>query len=71
MIERLREHQRAQGRTRPLEITLSLRTGKPLTADDVRGLAEIGVDRALVGLPMKAMDASELERFRAEVMDKV
>jgi len=71
MIERLREHQRAQGRTRPLEITLSLRTGKPLTADDVRGLAEIGVDRALVGLPMKALEASEIERFRAEVMDKV
>ncbi len=71
MIERLREHQRAQGRTRPLEVTLSLRTGRPLTADDVRRLAEIGVDRALVGHPLKALDASEIERFRAEVMDKV
>jgi alkanesulfonate monooxygenase SsuD/methylene tetrahydromethanopterin reductase-like flavin-dependent oxidoreductase (luciferase family) len=71
MIERLREHQRAQGRTRPLEITLSLRTGKPLTADDVRRLAEIGVDRALVGHPLKALDDSAIERFRAEVMDKV
>jgi len=71
MIERLREHQRAQGRTRPLEVTLSLRTGKPLSADDVRGLADIGVDRALVGLPMKAIEASDIERFRAEVMDKV
>jgi len=70
MIERLREHQRAQGRSRPLEVTLSLRTGKPLTADDVRRLAEIGVDRALVGHPLKAMDASEIERFRSEVMDK-
>jgi len=70
MIERLREHQRAERRTRPLEVTLSLRTGRPLTLDDVRRLAEIGVDRALVGHPLKALDASEIERFRAEVMDK-
>ena len=58
-------------RTRPIEITLSLRTGKPLTADDVRRMAELGVDRTLAGHPVKALEGSELARFRAEVMDKV
>ncbi|HTY54852.1 MAG TPA: LLM class F420-dependent oxidoreductase [Candidatus Binataceae bacterium] len=70
-IERLREHQRALNRTRPLEITVSLRTGKTLSADDARHLAELGVDRALVGLPLKALDAAEMDRFRADVMDKM
>lgn len=70
-IARLREYERATGRTKPLEVTLSLRTGKPLTADEVRRLAEIGVERTLVGLPFKALEGAEIERFRAEVMDKV
>ncbi len=70
-IARLCEYERATGRTKPLEVTLSLRTGKPLTADEVRRLAEIGVQRTLVGLPFKALEGAEIERFRAEVMDKV
>ncbi len=70
-IAQLREYARAAGRARPIEITLSLRTGKPLTADDVRRMAELGVDRTLVGLPIKALEGAELDRFRAEVMDKV
>lgn len=70
-IARLREYERAMGRTKPLEVTLSLRTGKPLIADDVHRLAEIGVQRTLVGLPFKALEGAEIERFRAEVMDKV
>lgn len=70
-IAQLREYARAAERTRPIEITLSLRTGKPLTADDVRRLAELGVDRTLAGLPIKALEGAELERFRAEVIDKV
>ena len=71
MISRLREYARGAERTRPIEITLSLRTGKPLTADDVRRMAELGVDRTLAGLPIKALEGSELERFRAEIIDKV
>jgi probable F420-dependent oxidoreductase len=71
MISRLGEYARAVERTRPIEITLSLRTGKPLTADDVRRMAELGVDRTLAGHPVKALEGSELERFRAEIIDKV
>jgi len=71
MISRLGEYARAAERTRPIEITLSLRTGKPLTADDVRRMAELGVDRTLAGHPVKALEGSELARFHAEVMDKV
>jgi probable F420-dependent oxidoreductase len=70
-ISHLREFARAAERTRPIEITLSLRTGKPLTADDVRRMAELGVDRTLAGLPIKALEGAELERFRAEIIDKV
>ncbi|MGZ3620839.1 MAG: TIGR03619 family F420-dependent LLM class oxidoreductase, partial [Candidatus Binataceae bacterium] len=70
-ISQLREYARAAERTRPIEITLSLRTGKPLTADDVRRMAELGVDRTLAGLPIKALEGAELERFRSEIMDKV
>jgi probable F420-dependent oxidoreductase len=71
LISRLGEYARAAGRIRPIEITLSLRTGKPLTADDVRRMAELGVDRTLAGHPVKALEGSELERFRAEIIDKV
>lgn len=70
-IARLHEYERTMGRTKPLEVTLSLRTGKSLTADEVQRLAEIGVERTLVGLPFKALEGAEMERFRAEVMDKV
>ncbi len=70
-IAHLREYARVAERTRPIEITLSLRTGKPLTADDVRRMADLGVDRTLAGLPIKALEGAELERFRAEVIDKV
>jgi probable F420-dependent oxidoreductase len=70
-ISALREHARTAGRARPIEITLSLRTGRPITAEDVRRMADLGVDRTLVGLPIKALEGAEIDRFRAEVMDKV
>jgi len=70
-IAKLREFARAAGRTRPIEITMSLRTGKPLSADDVRRMAEMGVDRTLAGLPIRALEGADLERFRAQIMDKV
>jgi len=34
-------------------------------------MAELGVDRTLAGLPIKALEGSELERFRAEIIDKL
>jgi probable F420-dependent oxidoreductase len=70
LIGRLREIERGQNRVRPIEITLSLRTGKPLTTDDVRRLAELGVERILAGHPVKALDGREMEKFRVEIMDK-
>jgi probable F420-dependent oxidoreductase len=70
LIGRLREIERGQNRARPIEITLSLRTGKPLTTDDVRRLTELGVERILAGHPVKALDAREMEKFRVEIMDK-
>jgi len=71
LIGRLRELERAAGRTRAVEITLSLRTGHPLTAGEVKQLAELGVDRTLAGLPLRALEGDEAARFRDEVMAKV
>ena len=71
LIAKLREAERGANRTKPVEVTLSLRTGHPLTLDEVRGLAELGVERTLVGLPLRAANEDELERFRDEIMAKV
>jgi hypothetical protein len=54
-----------------LEITLSLRTGHPLTLGEVRALAELGVARTLFGSPLGAGTETELSRFRDEIMAKV
>lgn len=70
-IARLRELERAANRTQPVEITLSLRTGHPTTLDEARRLGEIGVDRALVGMPMRAFSEDELKRFKDEVMTRI
>jgi probable F420-dependent oxidoreductase len=71
LIGRLRALERDAGRSRPVEITLSLRTGKPLTIDDMRRLKTAGVDRALVGSPVKALTEDELARFREEVIERI
>ncbi len=68
LIGRLRDLERAANRTRPVEITLSLRTGHPLTLDDVKRLGEMGVDRALVGMPLRAFSEDELARFHDDIM---
>jgi hypothetical protein len=62
---------RAANRTRPVEITLSLRTGHPQTVDEVKELADLGVERVLAGLPLRALNEEDLERFRDEIMAKV
>ena len=71
LIGRLRELERSSGRSRPVEITLSLRTGRPLTADEVRQLADLGVERTLAGLPLRALEGDEVNRFRDEIMARV
>ena len=71
LIARLHEFERAANRATPVEITLSLRTGHPITLDEVRRLAEMGVDRALVGLPLRAFSEDELARFHNEVIAKL
>jgi probable F420-dependent oxidoreductase len=70
-IARLRELERAANRAHPVEITLSLRTGHPTTLDEAKRLIEMGVDRALVGMPMRAFSEDELKRFKDEVMTRI
>ena len=71
LIAKLKAQQRAAGRTRPVEITLSLRTGHPLTLDEVRQLGELGVDRTLAGLPLRALGDDDITRFRDDIMAKL
>jgi probable F420-dependent oxidoreductase len=71
LIGRLRELERSANRARPVEITLSLRTGHPITLDDVQRLGEMGVDRALVGMPLRAFSEDELSRFHDDVMTRI
>ncbi|HEX4210167.1 MAG TPA: LLM class F420-dependent oxidoreductase [Candidatus Binataceae bacterium] len=71
LIKKLRDAEKAANRSKPVEVTLSLRTGHPLTLQEVRELAEMGVGRTLVGSPLGAGAAAELERFRDEIMAKV
>jgi alkanesulfonate monooxygenase SsuD/methylene tetrahydromethanopterin reductase-like flavin-dependent oxidoreductase (luciferase family) len=71
LIGRLRALEREANRTKPVEITLSLRTGNPLTADEVRQLGDLGVERTLAGLPLRALDDDEITRFRDNIMARV
>lgn len=71
LIGKLRAAEREANRPKPVEITLSLRTGHPLTLDEVLTLAELGVDRTLVGSPLGAGTEKELERVRDEIMAKL
>src|SRR5580698_5949633 len=45
LIRKLREAERGANRSKPVEVTVSLRTGHPLTLDEVRAMAEMGVER--------------------------
>jgi probable F420-dependent oxidoreductase len=70
LIGQLRNQEHTAGRTRAVEVTLSLRTGHPLTHDEIRNLAEFGVERILAGLPLRALDENELMRFGDEIIAK-
>jgi probable F420-dependent oxidoreductase len=71
LIDRLHRLERAANRSAPVEITLSLRTGHPIVLDEVKQLAEMGVDRALVGMPLRAFSEDELARFHDNVMSRI
>lgn len=71
-IARLREHERALGRKQPLELTVSPRLGLALTTDHVKQLADMGVERVLIGAGPATRDALEgMEKFAADVMSKL
>lgn len=72
VIKRLREHERQQNRTKPLELTLAPRLGGPLKVDDVRRFAAMGVERLIVAPGANARDAiAGMEKLRDDVMSKV
>jgi probable F420-dependent oxidoreductase len=71
LIGRLRKLELSANRARPVEITLSLRTGHPITLEDVKRLGEMGVDRTLVGMPLRAFSEDELSRFQDDVMTRI
>jgi len=71
LLAQLEAQCRAANRTRPVEVTLSLRPGHPLTLDEARELGNRGVARLLVGMPLRAYNDEELARFRDDVMGKL
>src|SRR5581483_5795102 len=62
LCAQLERQRRAANRSNPVEVTISLRTGHPLTLDEIKRLADLGVQRTLVGLPLRALNEDELER---------
>lgn len=70
VIKRLREHEKALGRTKPLELTVAPRFGGPLTVEQVKRLREMGVERVLLGGAATRDQIMQMERFRDEVMAK-
>ena len=41
------------------------------TADEVRELRDLGVDRTLAGSPLRALEGDDLSHFRDEIMTRV
>jgi probable F420-dependent oxidoreductase len=71
LISQLKAQERTANRSKPVEITLSMRTGHTLTLDEVKQLSDLGVTRTLVGMPLRAFNEDELARFSDDVMSKV
>jgi probable F420-dependent oxidoreductase len=70
LISQLKAQERAANRKKPVEITLSMRTGHTLTLDELKQLTDLGVARTLVGMPLRAFNEDELSRFHDDVMAK-
>ena len=67
-IKRLREHERAAGRTTPLELTVS-RLREQLKPADIERFAAMGVSRIIVGpAPTTREQIAAMEKFGAEVI---
>ncbi len=67
-IKRLREHERAAGRTAPLELTVS-RLREQLKPGDIERFAAMGVSRIIVGpAPTTREQIAAIEKFGAEVI---
>jgi probable F420-dependent oxidoreductase len=69
VIKRLREHEKEQHRTTPLELTVAPRFGGPVTVDQVKRLRDMGVERVILAASPTTRDQlAAMERFRDEVM---
>jgi alkanesulfonate monooxygenase SsuD/methylene tetrahydromethanopterin reductase-like flavin-dependent oxidoreductase (luciferase family) len=67
-VRRLREVERGYDRARPLEITMGLGS---VTVDQVKQLADMGVERVIPGRQLTSRDSlGALRRFRDEVLSK-
>lgn len=72
VIKRLRAHEQAFNRSKPLELTVAPRFGGPITVDQVKSLRDMGVERVLLGGgPATRDQLIQMERFRDDVMSKV
>ena len=71
VTKRLREHEKAFNRSKPLELTVAPRFGGPITIDQVKRLREMGVERVILGAGPTTRDhLIQMERFRDEIMAK-
>ena len=76
VVDRLREHERAAARPKPLELTVAIRftgvAGGLPSLDDVRRVLDLGVARVLLGAAPSTRDhLAAMERFRDSVMRKI
>jgi len=68
-IKRLREHERAFGRTTPLELTIAPRLREGFGVEQAKQFAEMGVDRLIFAAgPATKDQLAGMERFRDGVM---
>ena len=71
-IARLRSHERAAQRLRPLEITVNPRFPEPLGPEQVRKMAALGVDRVILSISRNPVDAlGELQHWYDDLIVKV
>ena len=69
VIKRLREHEKEQHRSKPLELTIAPRFGGPITVDQVKQMRDMGVERVILGASPSTRDQLiQMERFRDDVM---
>ncbi|HEY6395356.1 MAG TPA: LLM class F420-dependent oxidoreductase [Candidatus Binataceae bacterium] len=71
VVARLREAERAQNRSTPLELTISPRFREPLNTGHIKQFTEMGISRMILGAgPATKDQLAAMERFRDDVMSK-